>query len=105
MLDIATIKELCKNGKIVLTTHVRARMKERDIKYSNVIPAILNGEIIEQYTSSAPYPSCLVLGYIGAHKPLHVVLSVDNGCVWVITTYWPTLDKWEDDYKTRKAVN
>ena len=34
----------------------------------------------------------------------HVVISVGGGILWVITSYYPTSEKWESDYKTKKAV-
>ncbi|MCL2366577.1 MAG: DUF4258 domain-containing protein [Oscillospiraceae bacterium] len=68
-----------------------------------MIHAITNGEIIEQYRDDYPYPSCLILGATVSNKQhLHVVCGVSNGRLWIITTYYPDLGKWEADYKTRK---
>jgi hypothetical protein len=64
----------------------------------------MSGEIIEQYPDDYPYPSVLILGYSDG-KPLHVVTGVGGEKVWLITAYFPTLAQWENDYKTRKAVN
>jgi hypothetical protein len=36
---------------------------------------------------------------------MHVVAGVGDGKLWIITEYHPTLEKWENDYKTRKAEN
>jgi hypothetical protein len=45
-----------------------------------------------------------VLGNSLSGKPLHVVCSVNpNVCCWMITAYFPDMEKWEADYKTRKA--
>jgi hypothetical protein len=93
----------CTLDTVVFTGHVRKRMKERDINYDDVVLAITNGEIIEQYQDDKPYPSCLILGYSGK-EPIHVCLSLDNGVIWMITTYIPTLDKWEEGFKIRKVV-
>ena len=102
MLDIKHIKLACTDDTIVLTDHAMERMKERNIKYDDVVFSILNGEIIEQYENDKPYPSCLILG--NGEYPLHVVVSLNKGIIWIITTYVPTLDKWETGYKVRKAV-
>ena len=36
---------------------------------------MLNGEIIEQYPGSEPYPSCLIMGWLASGDPLHIVCS------------------------------
>jgi len=61
------------------------------------------GEIIEQYPDDYPYPSTLILGFADA-LALHIVIGVGNGNTWLVTAYYPDEDKWENDFKTRKAV-
>jgi len=96
------IKLACTEYTTIFTDHARERMKERNIKYDDIVSSINNGEIIEQYEGDKPYPSCLILGY-SDNKPLHIVLSLNNGIIWIITTYIPTLEKWEEGYKIRKG--
>ena len=45
-MDIEKIREVCTLRKIKWSVHVAARMAERDIKRSDVINCIMNGEII-----------------------------------------------------------
>jgi hypothetical protein len=104
MYDIEEIKPLCTDENILLTAHVLNRMKKRGIQYSDMVYAIRNGEIIEQYENDTPCPSCLVLGYTPSNSPLHTVLSVDGETIWIITAYYPSSDKWDDLFKNRKAV-
>ena len=59
------------------------------------------GEIIAQYPDDTPFPSCLILGYSG-ERALHVVASIDEELVYIITAYAPSPAKWEADWKTRK---
>ena len=63
------------------------------------------GEIIEEYPTAYPYPCALFLGYTCENKPLHVVAGTDGTELWLITAYYPTLDKWDNDYKSRKAID
>jgi hypothetical protein len=98
------IKPFCKDENIVLTVHVRERMKKRGVWYSDMVAAVANGEIIERYEDDSPYPSCLILGHATSNLPLHVVIGIGDDKLWVITTYYPTLDKWEDGFRIRKAV-
>jgi hypothetical protein len=61
------------------------------------------GNIIEDYPDDYPFPSALVLECkIG--KPIHVVAGIGENYLWIITAYYPSLDKWENDFKTRKEI-
>lgn len=77
-------------------------MLERGILRSEVIRCVMQGEIIEEYAEDYPIPSCLILGFIKEGRPIHVVCSMDNGYIYVITAYKPNLLKWENDFKTRR---
>ena len=45
-----------------------------------------------------------MLGFTSKHKPMHVCCAIGDNKLWIITAYYPTEEKWESDYKTRKAV-
>ena len=105
MLNIEDIRLLCKDDTIKATQHFTDRLLKRGIEYDNIIHAIINGEIIEHYPDDYPHPSGLILGLDAELKPLHVVAGLGNGAIYLITAYYPSVDKWETDYKTRKAVN
>lgn len=104
MLSMETIEPLCNDDSIILTNHALVKMKERGIEYNAIETAILSGEVIAQYEDDKPYPSCLIFGYTAYNEPLHVVASVNENVLWIITAYFPSMNIWEDDYKTRKAV-
>lgn len=99
---IEELKQKASEHKIKWRGHASQRMIERDIKRNSVIKAILNGEIIEDYPEDFPFPSCLILGYSIDGKPLHVVCSIGQDYLWIITVYHPDSNKWEPDLKTRK---
>ena len=46
-----------------------------------------------------------MLGWLVDNKPIHIVCGIGDSKLWLITAYIPGSDKWEDDYKTRKAVS
>ena len=100
---INDLQSLCNDETIRITQHAEYRLKERVIKYSDTKSCILSGEIIEQYASDYPFPSCLVLGKAINGQPLHTVAGIGNGFLWIVTAYYPTADEWENDYKTRKG--
>ena len=105
---------------VLWSEHALEKMIERDIRKSEVRECILKGEIIEEYLSDKPFPSCLIFALRTLSKilspsclifvctdngrPIHTVCSFDNGVLYIITAYEPTPFKWLDDHKTRRAV-
>ena len=102
---IVYLQELCSDlDNIEITQHTIIRFQERGIQLNDVLSAINNGEIIEDYPDDYPFPSCLILGPSSMRHSLHVVCGSGNKKLWVITAYFPSTDKWESDFKTRKAA-
>ena len=77
-------------------------MNERNITVDDVMNAIDNGEIIEQYPDDFPFPSCLILGLTIHDVYIHIVVSMNDDKIYLITAYVPDTDKWEADMKTRR---
>lgn len=91
----------CKETKF--SAHAILRMFERQISKNIVIKSIQTGEIIAEYWDDKPYPSFLILGWMG-RQPLHIIVAFDEGaklCV-VVTLYIPDTKLWENDFKRRR---
>lgn len=101
-MKIESLKILLGQNKILWTNHCLQRMGERDIKRVDVKNCIVNGEIIEDYPNDFPNPSCLIFGKTLADKFLHVVAGTDGNYLYIITAYFPSEDKFEQDMKTRR---
>lgn len=101
MLDLGAIRRLCGTEYEIVTKHCHVRLEKRGILISEVEYAIMHGEIIESYPDDFPFPSCLILCILQNNKPLHVVCSVGDGFLYLITAYHPTPDKFGPDHKTR----
>ena len=89
-------------GKIIFRTHAIIRMFQRRVDEKDVRSDLGTGEIIEVYPDDTPYPSRLILGWLGS-RPLHVVAAeniTDNETI-VITVYEPEQDKWSPNFKRR----
>lgn len=78
-------------------------MQERDISRQDVKKCIENGEIIEDYPEDFPHPSCLIFGHTVNNTVIHVVAGKDEKYIYIITAYFPNLEKFESDLKTRKG--
>lgn len=90
--------------RLVFRVHAIQRMFERRITPEDVRHVLMTGEVIEDYPDDTPYASRLVLGWRGS-QPIHVVAAdnhVDRETI-VITTYEPDPDRWNQDFKRRKA--
>ena len=91
------------SDRIVFRVHAVERMFKRQVSADGVRHVLSTGEIIEDYPDDTPYPSRLLLGWIG-ERPLHVVAAynrMDNESI-VITVYEPDPNLWELDFKRRK---
>ena len=87
----------------IYRVHAIERMFQRDIEEVDAENVLNDGEIIEKYIDDKPYPSYLSLGYIDS-VPLHVVYAEDEEHNYIIiTVYRPSLEKWKDDFKTRRS--
>ena len=101
MYSIADFKAINHLDKIVLTQHSRKRFAERGISVLDILEVIETGEVIEQYPGDSPFTSCLIMGK-SDEKIIHVVASINESMIYIITAYVPDTTKWENDFKTRK---
>jgi len=78
-------------------------MFERGIQTNTVRSVIESGEVIGNYPDDKPFPSFLLLGWIGG-RPVHVVMAIDYSSkqCYVITVYVPDLDIWHPDFRTKR---
>jgi len=98
-----TIHQLCAKDALRWTNHALVRLLQRGISREDVSCALKNGDIIEEYPTDYPYPSCLVLG-MGGGRHLHIVCGFGAGELWIITVYHPNPDEWLQDFRTRKGL-
>lgn len=102
MIDIEALRNYYKNDAVFITEHAAERYRERGIKSRDVRTAVENGEIIEQYPEDYPFSSCLILGRDENGKVIHVCMSDEGSSSRIITAYYPDMEKWENDFRTRK---
>jgi len=102
-MEIREIQKLVKHDKILWTIHVKKRLTVRRLNELDVLECLKNGEIIEDYPDDFPYPSCLIYGKTIKNKAIHVVVSIGEGLVIIVTAYEPDTIKFESDLKTRRG--
>ena len=99
------IRQCVSQRKIFWTYHVNMRMKGRFIPRQIVLDSIQHYEIIEEYPGDKYLPSYLVFSKY-QDKIFHVLFAVDveENNVRIITAYYPSLNEWEEGYKTRRKT-
>ena len=101
-MTIEDIAQFYQERSVRWTKHILERLFRRGISTDDVECALSNGEIIEQYPTDYPFPSCLVLGLTKAGQALHIVCGSNEMELWLITAYFPNHDEWTEDFKQRK---
>ncbi|MBI5208095.1 MAG: DUF4258 domain-containing protein [Candidatus Firestonebacteria bacterium] len=103
-IDILKFIKLCVNKrKIYWTYHVNMRLKGRSISREAILFSVNTYEIIEDYPKDKYLPSCLIYAkYKEEIIHIHIAIDLENDYIRIITSYKPTLDKWEEDLKTRR---
>ena len=93
-MDIDALRECCRKNKILWSTHAASRIQQRGILRIDVINCIMNGEIIEDYPTDYPHPSCLKFGYNMMKKEVFIAINgklyckkkVDWKCIAALIT-------------------
>jgi len=85
-------------NKLIFSSHVVTQMFKRGISVQDIEHVINAGTVIKNYPEDKPFPSRLILGFVGK-TPLHVV-SAKNiaGEIIVITAYQPDKTLWNSDF-------
>jgi len=98
------IREKILQRQYELSKHAVDQSIVRDVSVSELEQAISNRtEVIEDYPEDKRGPSCLILGFTSASRPLHVQCSyASRPLVKIITLYEPDPDLWID-LRTRRT--
>ncbi len=94
-----------KCNQAVFSGHAIRRMFERRISKSEALKVISDGDVIAEYPDDEPFPSFLMLGFVGG-RPIHVVAANEADVLrcHVITAYDPDPALWDTDFRKRRAL-
>ena len=102
MIEIERLRYDYNASLVFMSQHASDRCRERGIIQKDIKNCVMTGEIIEQYPEDYPYPSCLVYGMDSKGKPIHVVLCDTGESSKIITAYYPNIEVFKEDLKTRR---
>lgn len=97
------IKRCVRQNRIRWTYHVNMRLEGRYIPRRFIVESTDKYEIIEIYPEDKYFPSYLVYSHF-QDLVFHVLFAcdVEGDNVRIITAYYPGLDQWGADYRTRR---
>ena len=82
-------------GEFNFSLHALKRVVERNISETEIKQVGMNASIIEEYPEDKYSPSCLLLGFTQAGRPLHIQVSLaDTDLLKIITLYEPSAEEW-----------
>ena len=103
MKSLAQIRVQLTHGDYELSRHAFRRIVERNISEVEIREAGRNVVVIEDYPADKYAPSCLLLGFTGNLRPLHIQVSrADSESTRIITIYEPGLESWEQGFTVRR---
>ena len=103
---IGAIRRKVAAGVYEFSRHATRRSIQRGVAPEEIEQAIAGGEIIEDYPDDYYGPSCLILGYTGSRRPLHVHCTyATRPRVKIITVYQPDRSEWLENYRVRRSLN
>jgi hypothetical protein len=96
---LSDIQHCFKTNRVLYSKHAREEMiieEFGEINEEEVYQAVMNGEIIENYEHSKPYPSVLILGRTNTGRPIHIVsaYSKNDDLTIIVTVYQPDPTRW-----------
>jgi len=94
MAMMEEIRTKIAQGQFEFSQHAVDQSIIRHISVQELREAIADGQVIEDYPDDKYGPSCLILGFTLADRPLHIQCSYpSHPLIKIITLYDWTLDK------------
>lgn len=75
----------------------------RNIRVQEIREAIAKGDVIEDYPEDKYGSSCLVCGFTGSQRPIHIQCSYPyRKIIKIITVYQPDPQRWNYNFTQRR---
>ena len=102
-MNIQDIINAIRDNHIRITDHADEEAQADLLSFDEIFFSVLQGEIIEDYPSDKPYPSCLIYGDSFTGEPIHSVWAYNPDTEWavLITVYRPDPERWIN-WRTRR---
>jgi len=103
-MDIQDIISAIQEKRVRITDHADEEAQADNLTFDGIFFSVLQGEIIEDYATDKPYPSCLIYGDNFQGDPIHSVWAYNDKTRWaaLITVYRPDPNRWINWRERRK---
>jgi hypothetical protein len=103
-MNIADVIGAIHADRVRITDHADEEAEADQLSFDEIYFSALHGEIIEDYPTDKPYPSCLIFGRTFGGDPVHSVWAYNSETGWVvlITVYRPDPERWIDWRQRRR---
>ncbi|MBT8421394.1 MAG: DUF4258 domain-containing protein [Gammaproteobacteria bacterium] len=99
MLSIEWIQDRIKRDAYYLSGHAEQERQNDNLRISEIRQALLNGVILEYYEDTGRGESCLVAGFTGEGKPIHIICGERKDKAVIVTVYIPLPPKFITPYE------
>ena len=95
-MNIQSIIQAIEARTFRITDHADEEVQADQLSFVEVFHSVRQGEIIEDYPTDRPYPSCLIYGCNAEGEPIHSVWAYNEQNRWavLITVYRPDPNRW-----------
>jgi hypothetical protein len=87
--------------EVRITQHAQIEMDAEEISLDEVLMAISNGSVLENYPEHKRGPCCLLYGQTFERRHLHIVCTTTLPRLVIITVYEPFPPKWVSPLQRR----
>ena len=97
-VTINEIIDAIRKSRLRITDHADEEALADNLNFDEIFFSVFQGEVIEDYPSDKPYPSCLIFGNSFTGEPIHTVWAYNKDNQWavLITVYRPDPNRWID---------
>jgi hypothetical protein len=92
--SLKRIREQALRGQLRVTAHAHREMVAEAILLDDLLAALSNGEIIEDYPTHQRGACCLIPGRDAAERAAHIVCTTAQPVLIIITAYLPLPPRW-----------
>jgi hypothetical protein len=102
-VELTDLIEALQREHFHISNHADEEAKADILSFEEIIYSVMQGEIIEDYPTDRPFPSCLILGWTFSGQPVHSVWAYNATKKWavLITVYRPDPQRWFEWRKRR----
>jgi len=103
-MNIDDIVDAIRANRVRISDHADEEAEADQLSFDEIYFSVFCGEIIEDYPTDKPFPSCLIYGKTFGGDPVHSIWAYNGQNKWsvLITVYRPDPERWINWRERRK---